>query len=491
MGRKIKFTLKNTEGKNITTLEELRTYGDLKCVVESFYTQKLMRWLEDRKYLEELELLSNIDINDVDFIEKLVTILGLQQADIVCDIDTIKKEQDKLVALKEYKKNVQNREDARIAELLKKAFLEGETDLYNSYQALLNNHTMEERYLYTCDFLSLNFSFYEEWQKKRNFSIEWYIKASEFGDSKAKLILGYCYLYGIEVTINEKRAFELFNEASELGSIEALVKLGGSYVTGRGVKKDVMKAIEIYEKVLETGVSCVRTDLGVCYINENIQLEKGRKLICDAVEQGSIPAYFNYGLCLSHGIGGFEKNIEKGVEYIIKSAEADSISAQYELANMYFEGKLVVQNYEKCLSLLKTVGEKDYYDEKIVLARRCIADMYHFGLGIEKNYKEAVKWYKKCLETGIDENNLCVLHRIALCYELGSGDDKDYYKAKEYYQRALKEGYKDEDVADDIVRINRKISDKEEYDRFIKRMREVAKEATDELKAELYRIYNS
>lgn len=169
MGRKIKFALKSTEGKNITTLEELRIYGDLKCVVEAFYTKKLMRWLEDRKYLEELELLSNIDINDVDFIEKLVTILGLQQADIVCDIDTIKKEQDKLVALKEYKKNVQNREDARIAELLKKAFLEGETDLYNSYQALLNNHTMEERYLYTCDFLSLNFSFYEEWQKNVTF----------------------------------------------------------------------------------------------------------------------------------------------------------------------------------------------------------------------------------------------------------------------------------------------------------------------------------
>ena len=263
MSRRIKFTLKNMEGKSITTLEELRTYGDLKCVVESFYTQKLMRWLEDRKYIEELELLSNIDIDDVDFLEKLVTILGLQRADIVCDVDTIKKEQDKLVALKEYKKNVQNREDERIAELLEKAFLEGETELYNTYQLMLNNPTMEERYVYTYDFLQLNVRFYKVWIEKRNFPIDWYIRASNFGDSKAKLILGYCYLYGIEITTCNKRAFELFNEASELGSIEALVELGGLYATGEGVKKDVIKAIEIYEKVLETGVSCVRSDLGV------------------------------------------------------------------------------------------------------------------------------------------------------------------------------------------------------------------------------------
>lgn len=172
MGRKIKFALKSTEGKNITTLEELRIYGDLKCVVETFYTKKLMRWLEERKYIEELELLSHIDIDDVDFIEKLVTILGLQQADIVCDIDTIKKEQDKLVALKEYKKNVQNREDARIAELLEKAFLEGETDLYNTYQLMLNNPAMEERYVYTYDFLQLNVRFYKVWREKRNFPID-------------------------------------------------------------------------------------------------------------------------------------------------------------------------------------------------------------------------------------------------------------------------------------------------------------------------------
>ena len=42
-------------------------------------------------------------------------------------------------------------------------------------------------------------------------------------------------------------------------------------------------------------------------------------------------------------------------------------------------------------------------------------------------------------------------------------------------------------MADDIMRIDRKISDKEEYDRVINRAREVAKEVTDEL----YRIHNS
>lgn len=89
MGRKIKFALKSTEGKNITTLEELRIYGDLKCVVEVFYTKKLMRWLEDRNCVEELNLLANIDIDDKNFLEELVATLGLENVDMNLDVDTI------------------------------------------------------------------------------------------------------------------------------------------------------------------------------------------------------------------------------------------------------------------------------------------------------------------------------------------------------------------------------------------------------------------
>ncbi len=58
--------------------------------------------------------------------------------------------------------------------------------------------------------------------------------------------------------------------------------------------------------------------------------------------------------------------------------------------------------------------------------------MYSEGEGVIKNYKDAVKWYKKAADQGhtMAQNNL------ADCYENGHGVEKNYDIALELYRKA-------------------------------------------------------
>ena len=52
--------------------------------------------------------------------------------------------------------------------------------------------------------------------------------------------------------------------------------------------------------------------------------------------------------------------------------------------------------------------------------------------GVEKNYEEAVKWYKKAAEKGDD----WAMRKLGWCYENGEGVEKNYEEAVKWYKKA-------------------------------------------------------
>ncbi len=62
--------------------------------------------------------------------------------------------------------------------------------------------------------------------------------------------------------------------------------------------------------------------------------------------------------------------------------------------------------------------------------------MYISGEGVEKDYYEAVKWYRKAAEQDFtDAQNV-----LGLLYENGAGVEEDYYKAVDWYKKAAAKG---------------------------------------------------
>ncbi len=65
------------------------------------------------------------------------------------------------------------------------------------------------------------------------------------------------------------------------------------------------------------------------------------------------------------------------------------------------------KKYGDTLILLKPLAEKGHAEAQCILG-----NLYHLGLGVEKNIQEAVKWYKKSAQQGycIAENNLNTIY---------------------------------------------------------------------------------
>ena len=63
---------------------------------------------------------------------------------------------------------------------------------------------------------------------------------------------------------------------------------------------------------------------------------------------------------------------------------------------------------------------------------------YHFGRGVKKDRRKAVKWYTKAAEQGAD----IAQYNLAFLYENGIGVEKDSTKAVSWYTEAVKQGNK-------------------------------------------------
>ena len=64
---------------------------------------------------------------------------------------------------------------------------------------------------------------------------------------------------------------------------------------------------------------------------------------------------------------------------------------------------------------------------------------YYEGTGVEKDYSEAVKWFRKLAEQGDNIERFIRIHTqyyLGLCYYFGHGVEKDYNEAAECFSKA-------------------------------------------------------
>lgn len=74
-------------------------------------------------------------------------------------------------------------------------------------------------------------------------------------------------------------------------------------------------------------------------------------------------------------------------------------------------------------------------------AQTRLALCYFEGKGVSKDYKEAIKWFRKAAELG----NADAAHHLGLCYSGGYGVDTDYDQALRWHLIAAQRGKKYED----------------------------------------------
>lgn len=91
------------------------------------------------------------------------------------------------------------------------------------------------------------------------------VLAAGFGHSKAELLMGEAYMYGLFITPNDHEAFRWMVSASYHGDRIAQSKLGVLYAEGRGVPKNAAAAERLWRDGAKAGCAESQYNLGVMY----------------------------------------------------------------------------------------------------------------------------------------------------------------------------------------------------------------------------------
>jgi TPR repeat protein len=125
-----------------------------------------------------------------------------------------------------------------------------------------------------------------------------------------------------------------------------------------------------------------------------------------------------------------------------RRAEADDANAQYELGCCYYEGEEVDRDYAEALKWYRAAAGQGHN------SGLCdVGFCYRNGHGVEQDYAAAIPFYQRAANQGCPTG----AYWLAYAYEHGQGVPRDAGKAKHWYHIAHSRG--DSDAAEALDRL--------------------------------------
>ncbi|KAK8842043.1 hypothetical protein M9Y10_026261 [Tritrichomonas musculus] len=258
---------------------------------------------------------------------------------------------------------------------------------------------------------------------------EYYYKlAAQQNNADAIFNLGNLYYKNNDY----KNAFYYFDLAAKLYNYsDAFLFLGICYSNGFGVEKNYQYACYYYEQAAICGSSDACVNLANIYIKGNginKDLTKAEFYLKQAFQLGDPVAMLNLGILYNEGI--IEQNYVKAREYFEIAAAYDIPGAIYNLGFIYLLGLGVERDYQKARKFFEKLEKR----ENNSLALLNLAYIYLGGLGVPKDIPRTMHYYELAAKQG----NATALLNLGTMYSQGNGVEQNYEKAIEYYKKSAK-----------------------------------------------------
>ncbi|GBC21932.1 kinase-like domain-containing protein [Rhizophagus irregularis DAOM 181602=DAOM 197198] len=256
-------------------------------------------------------------------------------------------------------------------------------------------------------------------------------------NSNTIYLLGKFNHLGIGISVDEQKAFDLYQKAANLGNSLGIndlgkfnwnINLGGCYEKGIGTDIDYQKAFELYQKAANLGYSSGINNLGHCYqngIGTDIDKEKAFKLYQNAAELGDSSGINNLGYCYQIGIGT-DIDKKKAFELYQRAADLGNSSGIYNLGLCYRNGigtdidkKKAFELHQKAADLGDSFGVNS------------LGYCYLNGIGTYIDKEKAFKLYQKAADLG----NSFGINNLGNLYQYGIGTDIDKKKDLNYIKK--------------------------------------------------------
>jgi len=238
---------------------------------------------------------------------------------------------------------------------------------------------------------------------------------------------------------NMAQALVYLQEASSRGHIPATAELGIAYLNGLGVPQDLDEAEALLRKAASAGEPNAMYYLYYMLVRlagNAAEFREAFSLLHSAAELNYPPALFELGSYYFWGqsvpIGpskGFPRDCAKAATYWKRAAELGVSEATGHLALLYFAGEGVEKNPQKALELLTKTAESDGFNIITWYNMGClylgVFEAFGIETGIPVDYEKALQWLTKAAEYGF----LPAYHQMGVMYRQGLGVEKDDRKA--------------------------------------------------------------
>lgn len=287
--------------------------------------------------------------------------------------------------------------------------------------------------------------------------LSWCRHLAEKGHPEAMEAWGHAYRQGRGVEKNAAMAIQWFRKAAEKGDADVMLWLGEMYLNGEGVLPDLDEAYRWWRAMVDQGSDGnpgLQVHMTAMRLLEAKNYEQALKWLRLSTDIGFEESAEVLGAMYYGGRWGVAQDYRTALIWLSKAK--DYAYARYLLADAFFHGNGIDQDYKEALKRFKSLAEsqkdleehyksqKAFYREleqggttmpagmespsrclACILAQVRLGEMYEKGLGVPHDYSAAVPWYRLAAEQGQSLGQL----RLAFLYSFGEGVAQDYVQA--------------------------------------------------------------
>lgn len=292
----------------------------------------------------------------------------------------------------------------------------------------------------------------------------YYRTAYAKGNQEATAKVGICHYYGYGVNKDYDEAFKLFSIGASEEKDIARYYLGVCYAKGLGTKKskkqskkellkiekwydqDIISAME-KEQVQIPGVEILNNDgtwshlLGGGFDEEKIVV-KIESAVTDGTtvpdiefqaSLGKVKAQALIGKIYLYGLKNTAVNYDKALKWLTKAEKAGNASAICDMGYCYANGYGVPQNIQKAWELYQKAASMGYSPAYVILG-----NYYFMGSdNVEQNDRDAADNWQTAAHMG----DVVGLYKLGLCYKYGIGVEQNETEAIKWLTKSAKKNY--------------------------------------------------
>ena len=259
------------------------------------------------------------------------------------------------------------------------------------------------------------------------------------GDSDIAHWLGGIYLKGVgAIPVNPKRSMLYIEKAAAGGLPVAQFDLGYFYCHGmHGLSTDIPRGIQLCETAATNGFTNAWQALGLIYAEGEIvpkDLEKGVAYLRRGAEAGDKYAQLTLGACYTYGDYGVKVDRPEGFKWVSVAYSNGNEEAYVYMSNAYAYGLGVERNVFKAIHFALTADAIGDERAETILAAVKPVDESPENLGAADLAK---------IRTDAEKGDARSQYLLARAHYYGMGTEQDYEKAVSWAGKSAAQNYPD------------------------------------------------